>query len=757
VKGKVPESPSSTLSETPVPIDAASTNPSPSPLSPSPAVPVSSLQTSTSPFPTNQTLTHPLGTNQTVANATSQSVEAEKEGAHPRNSTIPYTEPDQIAFVQGYRKAYRADPPSLLVENWLPFAASQQCLIHSPVYDKIRQELSPFRQIIRQSASREEGLLILKTLLMAAEEEAKKAPGRFSILRIEGGKITAPMKKRGTMERIVYPIASLLPENLTTIWNLMDEPKVVLGPSGVSNQNATSLFARLGLELPSDLPSSDPSPPPFRLRGSSKASQAKEKKRQEFEKMKQAEKDEKEPFKTLTRPASVQISRHPSVIVQNNEFLKRKCENDPNFPKLSHLHGFPLWGASPAFTDLPMPIFSQSKAKICGFADLTVPSDYYVDAAKVLSDDAKDAERASQREAKMLPWREKKRSVFWRGSTTGNKFDRKMESAGALGESHRIRLVTFANDRNANEHYQITDVAIAKGGVIQCTGGVCEKLKQKLTIRDKVPMDVMFTHMMLVDVDGNSFSRRITDFWSKSVSVVLKIQGLFNDWFDGLMTPWVDYVPISLDFSDWNRNIKWVLDHQVEAKRIAENGHKRAVAHLRLEDMQCFLLRLLLEFDALFNGKGGEEQDEGDEESIPQEGGRGAESVALERQNETESVGTKAEEGAQSGPSRPEQGASPVPPVAGEDRSQEGGRGRILLKLPVEQSGLIERGSTSEVQAGQEGKAGFEKASTPLPHPESSKRSRAGGGGFSPASLNRLAARVFRPLLAPIWPHISFN
>ena len=48
--------------------------------------------------------------------------------------------------------------------------------------------------------------------------------------------------------------------------------------------------------------------------------------------------------------------------------------------------------------------------------------------------------------------------------------------------------------------------------------------------------------------------------------------------------------------TDLDQKIQWALDHDEEARAIGLNGRDFSKKHLRKEDMECYLFRLLLEY-----------------------------------------------------------------------------------------------------------------------------------------------------------------
>ena len=98
-------------------------------------------------------------------------------------------------------------------------------------------------------------------------------------------------------------------------------------------------------------------------------------------------------------------------------------------------------------------------------------------------------------------------------------------------------------------------------------------------------------------VDGSVGAARIPKMLS-SGSLVFKA-GLFGDWYDEWFIPGEHYLPINLTYGNLEATLQWALEHDEEAKAIADRGKEFALKRLRKEDMICYMYRLLLEYAAI--------------------------------------------------------------------------------------------------------------------------------------------------------------
>ncbi|KAI1344356.1 hypothetical protein F5Y15DRAFT_110339 [Xylariaceae sp. FL0016] len=113
-----------------------------------------------------------------------------------------------------------------------------------------------------------------------------------------------------------------------------------------------------------------------------------------------------------------------------------------------------------------------------------------------------------------------------------------------------------------------------------------------------------FNYKYLPDIDGNSFSGRYLGFL-RSTSLPIK-STMWREWHDSRLFAWKHFVPMDNRFGDYYGIMEYFLgydeshpDHDEEAQKIAMAGKDWAERVLRKEDMQIYVLRLLLEYARL--------------------------------------------------------------------------------------------------------------------------------------------------------------
>jgi hypothetical protein len=101
----------------------------------------------------------------------------------------------------------------------------------------------------------------------------------------------------------------------------------------------------------------------------------------------------------------------------------------------------------------------------------------------------------------------------------------------------------------------------------------------------------------LFDIDGNSFSRRLLPFL-RSRSLIFR-WNVFTVWFDGIVKPFLHYIPVPYDFSEFEKTISLYQENEELSEQIALNSFEFSKKHLRMEDMYCYAARALIEYEML--------------------------------------------------------------------------------------------------------------------------------------------------------------
>jgi len=301
--------------------------------------------------------------------------------------------------------------------------------------------------------------------------------------------------------------------------------------------------------------------------------------------------------------------------VSNFTLSKDLCHQ----PDLQGLQGIFIEPLSTSATKVLFPLFGGSK--------LSVNNEILLPAAKYWEQDEKFTGGSNHGG----PWAEKKDAVVWRGVATGG---RNHETNWQAFQRHRFvalnngTQITRAETREeAPVNFALPGreygVASQKRGTLgEWVGSwanvafidlMCEPWMEKgrcnytgpyFDVAPQVKMAEQFNYKYLPDIDGNSFSGRYLGFL-QSTSLPVKAT-VWREWHDSRLVAWKHFVPMDYRFADWHGIMEYFLGygnvvagHDAEAERIATEGQRWAERVLRKEDMQIYVLRLLLEYARL--------------------------------------------------------------------------------------------------------------------------------------------------------------
>jgi hypothetical protein len=173
---------------------------------------------------------------------------------------------------------------------------------------------------------------------------------------------------------------------------------------------------------------------------------------------------------------------------------------------------------------------------------------------------------------KWVPWRNRIPKFFWRGSSTGAeaqtvedfqalpRFQLCASSAKipALRDLIDAKLTNIVQAKNSEEADKIRALASSLGIMMA-----------------QVPQIQFIKYRYQIDIDGNSNSWSFL-FKLAMGSCVLKVSSDWRQWYYDRLSPWEHYIPVNSDLSDLEQMVRWCLDNDADAERIAINGLKRA-------------------------------------------------------------------------------------------------------------------------------------------------------------------------------------
>lgn len=300
-------------------------------------------------------------------------------------------------------------------------------------------------------------------------------------------------------------------------------------------------------------------------------------------------------------------------------------------PDLQSLHGALINPLTVSATRKLFPMFGGSKFAINN--EILLPAPMYWN----------NEERFSGGDDHGGPWSEKVNKVIWRGVATGGKnkphnwkgFQRHRFIAMINGTKVR-RAETWeefpVNWEMPSQSYDLK--AMRRGHLgdwldsfsdaafvdLMCEepeeGATCFYTNDQFKIALGMPMAEQFANKYLPDIDGNSFSGRYRGFLL-STSLPIK-STLFREWHDSRLVAWKHFVPMDNRYMDFYGIMEYFLGYQgfgdqdaenrvqgrdEGARRIAMAGQEWANKVLRREDMQVYVLRLLLEYARVSDDK----------------------------------------------------------------------------------------------------------------------------------------------------------
>jgi hypothetical protein len=318
--------------------------------------------------------------------------------------------------------------------------------------------------------------------------------------------------------------------------------------------------------------------------------------------------------------------------VRNWTYVRDPCQQR----YLQEAHGTFIEPISVSTTHSLVPIFGESK--------LSMNNDILIPPAAYLSETFAGGQY-SNAHSHGGNWSEKISGVFWRGVASGGRnreenwtrfhrhrfvammngsYVRSIErDPQAVGVGKTFKLQSYAKYRlngptDTDLGTWLSRIANVGFTKLLCWPATsthsCNYTEPYYGIVAQVEMEKQYNHKLLPDIDGNSFSGRYLAFL-RSTSAPIKAT-IYSEWHDDRLVPWLHFIPMDNSFVDIygildyfvGTGYKTNLDdgrHGVQKKRdlaaqkIAYRGKGWAEKVLRKEDMQIYMLRLLLEYARL--------------------------------------------------------------------------------------------------------------------------------------------------------------
>jgi len=157
-----------------------------------------------------------------------------------------------------------------------------------------------------------------------------------------------------------------------------------------------------------------------------------------------------------------------------------------------------------------------------------------------------------------VPWEEKSDSAWWGGALTGDRWAR-----------HEPRALTR---RQVLCHFRDNPSDQVSLHLTQSSKNV--ELPPGFELEDPFTKSSAFSHKCLLLLPGNDIASGSSWYFAGN-SVVLMPPPHLEHILYFEMNPWEHYIPLENDPADILVKLRWVLDHQLEAKQIVANSHER--------------------------------------------------------------------------------------------------------------------------------------------------------------------------------------
>ncbi|KAJ3070163.1 F-actin-capping protein subunit beta [Podochytrium sp. JEL0797] len=259
-------------------------------------------------------------------------------------------------------------------------------------------------------------------------------------------------------------------------------------------------------------------------------------------------------------------------------------ENRLDENTLRESHGFLMAPDSFVIQNKKVPLLTQSKTEC--FMDIMIPGHYAINSVKATKD--------------TVAWEDKENVLFWRGSSTSGRY----AHSNPWQKFHRTRLLDWEKKFRAKYPNNVFDAGEAKpptsshsdpdevslswlsvdiglSNLVQTDSDLSPQLQQMYPFKSFVTFEetMHFKYLLVIDV--------------------ILLATAFADWYMSHLIPFVHFVPVKMDLSDLEDQLRWLRANDAKAQQISVNARKLMKGWNRMEQMSCYSGLLMLEYGRL--------------------------------------------------------------------------------------------------------------------------------------------------------------
>jgi hypothetical protein len=170
-----------------------------------------------------------------------------------------------------------------------------------------------------------------------------------------------------------------------------------------------------------------------------------------------------------------------------------------------------------------------------------------------------------------LPWEERQDVVFWRGAASGH-LCRPWPPPGEeidLGVLPRLALCQAATRLDRPDRADVGVTCVDPIGPAH----IRQAIRSAGLMRPVVDKSQFMRYRYQIDIDGYSNAWSLIEKMIMG-STILKVASRdgFRQWFYDRLEPWIHFVPVAADLSDFAERVAWLFDNPGAAREIADNG-----------------------------------------------------------------------------------------------------------------------------------------------------------------------------------------